>query len=123
MFGHVIVKFGNALRVCCQLQLPHDHFTRVSMEQEHLETRSKNKEQRPGQPDQKAKRRSRAEMEEYREEQAAKKREAQMKKNAVINRIAQMEDDMATQDRRKGRNHPQSRKGNVMLFLLLGLRY
>ena len=93
------------------------------MEQEHLETCSKNKEQRSGQPDQKVKRRSRAKMEEYREEQAAKKREAQMKKNAVINRIAQMEDDMAAQDRRKGHNHPQSQKGNVMLFLLLGLCY
>lgn len=93
--------------------------------QERLQTRSKNKGQHPGQPqiDAQVKRRSRAEMEEFREEQEAKKREVQIKKNAVINRIAQMEDDMATQDRTKGRNHPRNRKGGHVILLLALLRY
>ena len=79
----------------------------------HIQTRTKNKGQHPGQVDitAKVKRRTRAEMEEYKEEQEEKKRAVEHKKNAVIKRIAQLEGDMASQDKTRGRAHPRYRKG------------
>ena len=94
---------------------------------EGLQTRTKNKGQHPGQVDiaTKVKRRSRAEMEEYRREQEAKKKEVELKKNAVIERIASLEDEMAMQDKAIGRAHPRSRKGKVLMYFCFycSLRY
>jgi hypothetical protein len=92
-----------------------------------LQTRMTNKEQHPGQvtytASGRAKRRTKAEMEAYRLEQETKKREAKEKKNAVVMRIAQLEGDMAIQDKKSGRAHPRSRKGHVFFFFVLLIRY
>ena len=84
--------------------------------QERLNTRTKNKEVHPGQIqiDAKVKRRTRAEIEEDKRVQEAKKKEVEMNKNAVIKRIAQLEENMAIQDKTVGRTHPRSRKGHVL---------
>jgi hypothetical protein len=89
-----------------------------------IQTRTKNKGQHPGQVDitAKVKRRTRAEMEEYKEEQEEKKRAVEHKKNAVIKRIAQLEGDMASQDKTRGRAHPRYRKGTLHIFYFLLLR-
>jgi hypothetical protein len=83
--------------------------------EERLVTRARNKEQRPGRIVMagRAKRRTRAEIEEEKRVQEAKKKEVEMKKNAVVERIAQLEGDMAIQDKTVGRAHPRSRKGHV----------
>ena len=64
-------------------------------------------------------------MEEYRREQEAKKKEVELKKNAVIERIASLEDEMAMQDKAIGRAHPRSRKGKVLMYFCFycSLRY
>jgi hypothetical protein len=92
--------------------------------EERLQTRTKNKEQHPGQIQlaAKAKRRTKAEMEEYRRNEEAKKREVEANKDAVIKRIAQLEDNMTIQDKtggRAGRAHPRNRKGHVSFWLAL----
>lgn len=88
--------------------------------EERLQTRKKNKDQHPGEAHfiGRAKRRTRAEMEEYRRELEAKKKEVETNKNAVIKRIAQLESDMATQDKAAGHAHPRSRKGQHVSFLV-----
>lgn len=92
--------------------------------QEGLQTRTKNKMQHPGQLEvPKATRRNKAEMAEFRRGEEEKKNNAQMKKDAVVKRIARLEEDMVTQDQTVGHTHPRSRKGQRYFVATYSLCY